>query len=283
MYKYFRYVLFIILFLSVSGRAEKITIDETYFIQGDAFKITLEIDGGEVLLTRGDRSNECLVFVEYNSDRIETDVRFFENRDELLIKLDIKDLGFWKKEDRDRSWTARIEVELPIDPVIDLRTEVKAGEVDLNIGDLHIENFILKNWAGEVKVNFERPNLTKMNIFDVSVKVGEMQLLNLGNANFEEGDINGGIGEMTVDFTGTAFQRSMARVDLDVGETTIVLPREAGAKLKVSKFSFLSSVEYPNWFEKRGKYYYSDNYEETDRSIFLMISSGIGELKIRLR
>ncbi|MBN1998476.1 hypothetical protein JW935_13035 [candidate division KSB1 bacterium] len=282
MIRKFRYVFLLLLLFGVSSRAEKVTIDQLYPIKGELFKLTLKIDGGEVEVSRGNRARECFLYVEYNSERIETDVRFHENTDELLVKLDIKDLGFWKKENKDRSWTAKVKIELPTDPDIDLRTEIKAGETKLDLGDLHIQNFILKNWAGEVEVNFDRPNLTKMNIFDVSVKVGEMRLRNLGNANFEEGDINGGIGEMAVDFSGSAFKRSMARIDLDVGETTIVLPRQAGAKLKVSKFSFLSSVEYPNWFEKRGKYYYSENYENADQSIFLMISSGIGELNIRV-
>jgi hypothetical protein len=215
--------------------------------------------------------------MEYPEERCRGDVRYHDVSNSLEVEVDFEGWKFWKDDERSH---ARVIVELPYEPEIDLTAKIKAGEVDLELGDLSLRNFELVNWAGEVKVDFDRPNRVEMESFDVNLKVGESKLIGLGNARFEQGDINGGVGEMMVDFTGESIERCMARIDLDIGETRVVLPQQAGVKLRVSKF--LSQIEYPDWFEKRGRYLYSENYDDVDKSLYLMISAGIGELDIKV-
>jgi hypothetical protein len=71
-----------------------------------------------------------------------------------------------------------------------------------------------------------------------------------------------------------------AEVDLDIGETVIILPDKSGTKLSVSKFPVLSQVQMPFRMEKEGRYYYTKNYREFDQTFDLRLSSGIGELRI---
>ncbi len=279
-----KYVLFGILCLAgwATGQDNTVIHDENYRVKGDELKLDLEVDGGEVKIVRSTSGDECHVIMKYSKDKCEGDVRFDDRRGELEVKLDFENWGMFKKHGGDGPDHAEVTIELPNDPDIDLRASIKAGEIELLLGDLHLRNFELRNWAGEVTVDFDQPNRTKLNTFDVNVKVGETSLLHLGNANFEEADINGGIGEMKIDFSGKKIDRAMARVDLDIGETTIIVPEDIGTKMRVSKFLFLSEVDYPRWFEQRGKYYYSENYRENDKSLYLLISTGIGELKIRV-
>ncbi|NIA31244.1 MAG: hypothetical protein GWP06_15210 [Actinobacteria bacterium] len=256
--------------------------EETFNVRGKSFEVNLDIDGGQVEIVRGDHGHECRVSMEYTKEKCNGDVRFNKKRNRLDVELKFRNWSFWKKEHGENSFNARILVELPNNVSIDLNSRIKAGEIDLTLGGMKIRNFELKNWAGNVTVDFDEPNRIAMNEFDVDIKVGNVKLLNLGNANFEEADINGGIGEMQIDFNGNKIKRSMARIDLDVGETTIDIPDQIGVKIKVSKFSFLSNVDYPHWFNRRGKYYYSKNYDESDKSLYLVISQGIGQLKIRV-
>ena len=172
-------------------------------------------------------------------------------------------------------------VSLPTEVAIDFFAKIKAGEIDFELGGLKIVDFTLHNWAGEVQVSFDEPNRAEMEVLEVDAKVGEVTLSKLGNAHFKEAEINGGIGELQVDFTGDKLRRSTARVDLDIGETTVVLPRDLGVKMAISKFLFLSQVSVPSGFYRSGRYYYSDNYEQAPEGLFLKITSGIGELRMK--
>jgi hypothetical protein len=279
--------LIICLFIGVQGlysgeRADIVTFDEKFNISDEEFKLSMNIDAGDVRVLRNDESNVCHVLIEYNKERCDLDVRFNEKRNELEVGIDIDDISFLHKENHDDNWKVDVTIELPYKPPISLDADIKAGEMRFDIGDIHLHNFELSNWAGEVKVDFDKPNCMEMDIFDVNVHVGETRLLNLCNAHLSEAIINGGIGEMTIDFNGKLTTRTMARIDLDIGETTLILPQDMGVKMKVTKFLFLSEMEYPTWFEKRGRYFYSENYKDNENSLYLDISTGIGELNIHL-
>ena len=258
------------------------TIDEKYAVSDQEFKIRMNIDGGEIHVSRNDQSNECHVRLEYNPEHGTADVRFYEKRNELEIDLDFDDIKFWKNDHHDDSWNSEVWVELPYKSPITMETDIKAGESKFTLGDISLRDFEFNIWAGEVTIDFDKPNRIEMDVFDVSVHIGETELLNLGNANLSEAVINGGIGELRIDFRGESQRRAMARVDLDIGETTIILPEQLGVKMKVSKFLFLSDIQYPDWFERKGRYFYSENYQENEKSLYLDISTGIGELKVRI-
>lgn len=281
--KYFFVFFWLIALLGLAiGQRDMDVFEETYSVKGDEFQLDLDIDGGKVKLDKNDSGDECHVYVEYHRKKCDCDVHFNEHRNRLEVTLDhdwsIKN----DKRKRDSDY-AYVSIELPYEPKITLDAKIKAGEVDFELGGIHLQDCELRNWAGEITLNFDEPNRTKLLNFDVNVKVGELSMYNLGNANFQEADINGGIGEMTLDFRGETIDYTTAYIDLDIGETTIIVPEEIGVKMKVSKFLFLSNVDYPNWFDRRGKYYYSENYNENEKNLYLVISTGIGELKIRVK
>ena len=103
----------------------------------------------------------------------------------------------------------------------------------------------------------------------------------LGNAHCADVNINSGIGELTVDFCGQFADETLADIDLDLGETTIILPEATPIKMRVSHATFFSSVDYPNQFRKEGRYFYSKEYQKEHNALDLRISSGIGELNFR--
>ena len=263
--------------ISPQGQSQTDSIEETFVIRNDEFSIDLEMDGGTITVVPSNDRRECRVLVSYPKNKTDVDVRYNQNRGQLDISVDSDN---WDFSDGDNAPT--VILELPFGPELSFAAHLKAGEADFEIGDLNIVDFQLRHWAGETKVNFQEPNRMTMRTFDVNVKVGEVELLNLGNALFEEADINSGIGELTVDFKGEHLERSTVRIDLDIGETSLLLPEFMGAKLRVSKFLFLSDIDYPNWFEKQGNYYYSENYDEAKKSLYLIISTGIGELDIKI-
>ena len=240
------------------------------------FHFRLEVDAGEVRLSRGQSEDQVTVHLVYTKKQFRHAFRFNEQENRLDIRFD-KD--GWFSHDGD-GMTAELEIELPRDATIRADCRIKAGEVEMQLGGLRLADFSMSVMAGEVNVDFDEPNRVEMTKLKLNTRIGESNFRRLGNARFRDADINGGIGEMTIDFGGAILPTAMAEVDLDIGETVIVLPQDAGAKLSVSKFLFLAHIEMPFDFRKDGRYYYTDNYDKAGQGFELRISSGIGELRI---
>ncbi|MFQ5864440.1 MAG: LiaF domain-containing protein [bacterium] len=263
------------LLLAQDGEVEQ--FEERYNIpSGKVFHVKVDIDAAEVKITRCPREHEAWITIHYTEDEFRVYADFNEKRSRLEVEFDKKG---WMDSDND-DLEAIFVLELPFGVDIDLEVKTKAGEVELDLGGLAIVDFDLKTWAGEVLVEFSEPNKTEMNYLEINTKVGETELLKLGNARFRHADINGGIGEMTIDFAGKLLTKVQASVDVDIGETHIILPEDLGVKLSVSEFLFLSNINLPNRFRKSGRYYYSENYDDAKNQFTLKVSPGLGELSI---
>ncbi|HOY44408.1 MAG TPA: LiaF-related protein [bacterium] len=266
--------------LTAGAEAEIVSMEKKYRIRGD-MELDMRVDGGKVEILRSE-DNDCHILIEYDRERCRADVNLDEDTDVLELFVDHDNWAMTKKSVDDKSKYARIRISLPPKADLALNLEMKAGELDVKVGDLHIKSFELRSYAGKTSIDFDQPNRCEMKTFDVDFKVGEVKLYNLGNANFAEADINSSVGSMLIDFNGEKIEQAMARIDLEIGESTIVVPEKIGVKIKVSKFLFLSNVDYPNWFTQEGSYYYSRNYNKKKESLYLVVSTGIGELKIRV-
>jgi hypothetical protein len=263
---------------SYSPKTEK--LDNKFQVRTDRdFRLRLDVDAGEVRMSRGLTEDEVIVRMLYSRREFHHAFRFNEQDNFLEIRFDKEG---WFEYDSNKM-VAEIEVELPRDATLRCDNRIKAGEVNMQLGGLRLADFALKVMAGEVNVDFDEANRIEMEALELNTKIGQSNFRHLGNARFRDAEINGGIGEMTIDFSGAMLADAVARVDLDIGETVIILPQEAGAKLSVSKFLFLSHIDLPFEMRKEGRYYYTENYDRADRVFQLRVSSGIGELRVERR
>lgn len=250
-------------------------LNKAFQIHGKQITVELRIDGGELHVSRSEEPRTCLVDIAYNPDRCDAKVWYDEEKSVLRMEIDHESLI--RREHND---IAKVYLELPPEPVTSLDALIKAGETEFTLGDLSLNNFRLKSTAGEATVDFNLPNRFPMEKLDIHCSVGETTLRNLGNARFRQAVINSGIGELSVDFRGKDFRPGTAKIDLDLGETSITIPREMATRMRVSKAGFLTDFEYSDWFVKRDGDYYSRNYSKDRGSLDLLISSGIGALSI---
>ena len=246
---------------------------------GRTAEIKIDVDAGHVIVEKSGEKNYVEVSMRYVDDMFREDVNFNENRNRLQVKLDAR---HWHSDFDDED--AKVHILLPegVDLVLD--TRVKAGEIEMILGGLRIKEFSFVNWAGDVEIRFDEPNLIPMETMDLSLKVGESRLIGLGNARFDFADINGGIGSMHVDFSGETLQAARAKIDQDIGETVLVFPGDLGVKMRIGgTFSFLSSKDVDGAFNKRGDYYFTDTYDDAHRKIQVKVTPGLGELRVDMR
>ncbi|MBN2030817.1 hypothetical protein JW824_11290 [bacterium] len=245
-------------------------------------EVILDIDAGEVIVEKGSEPYTGTVIMRYTDREFRERVDVHENRNRVEITLERKN---WFKivhrpPEEGGSW-AEVQVLLPYGVDILLDSRIKAGEVKMVMDGIRLRELSMNHWVGELEVLFNEPNPIIMDLLDITAKVGETRLIHLGNARFNRADINGGIGEIQVDFTGDLQPESQARVDLDIGEASIIVPQNMGIGLNIGGgFSFLSEKNLDRSFEKRGQTYYSDDYEESEDRFYLRITPGLGELNV---
>jgi len=261
------------------------TADEQFPFQVKGAKpleVLMNVDAGELIVEKGTEAASGVVNVKYFKDEYRAKVSFEEKENRLRIRLDKDDWTDIKhNENDDEGHWARVHVVLPhgVDVLFDAR--LKAGECVMNVGGLRFREFVLSTWAGKTEVRFDEPNAIPMDDLEINAKVGETRLLKLGNARFKEASVNGGIGEMNVDFSGELEKDCRAKVDLDIGEATVRLPKAVGIRLHIGgSMGFLSHKSIDESFTKRGRYYYTDDYEDNARKVYVLVTPGLGELNI---
>ncbi len=269
------------LFTTASLNASELQrFEKKYQIKTDeTLAVYLEVDAGSLTIGKNDHASEIHVTGEINEKDDKLEIGYDKKYDEFSLTLDRKG---WFKSTKDRE-SSRLDVELPANVEIMLEIKVKAGESHFELGGMMLKKIMLRNFAGELRIDFGEPNKVEMNLLDINLKIGESRLRHLANARFHTAKINSGIGELHMDFLGEALESSTAEIDLDIGETIVELPGDLGIKLSSTKFGFLSDSKLDDQFERKGRYYYSKNYDSAKKTMYVKISTGIGGLVVHFR
>lgn len=264
--------------MSADPRSEK--LDENYKVRLDTpFLVEIRMDAGRLAVQKNQTADYATVNLRYNDRRDEIDVEYNDRRNELSLIIDRRT---WLHSDG-HDGEPRLQLLLPTGAIIRLDASIKAGEIEFTLDSLNIDEFGLRSLAGEVTVDFAAPNRTELKMMDIDLTVGQARLRHLGNARFREARINGGIGELEIDFSGSGLSSASADIDLDIGETHITLPVDMGVRLDSATFGFLTQSRLDFKFDKKGRFYLSENYNDAQRKMDLSIHAGIGELTVRYR
>jgi len=255
-------------------------IEKTFVIRAnEPLMFYIDADAGEITVSKNDTLDVIAISADVNEDVDRLEMGLDERQNEFSVSLERKK---WLKS-MDNEGSSELEIKLPTNATLQLTGAIKAGRIEFDLGGLKLKNIELRNMAGEVIVDFPDPNPIEMESLDINVKVGETTLRRLGNARFHDANINGGIGELHIDLTGEILTNSEVDIDLDIGATTVFLPTNSGIRLKNSTLGFLTDTNLDTEFHKKGRYYFSNNYDTAGRIMYLSISSGLGELKVKFR
>jgi hypothetical protein len=266
--------------LAGEGEGRKVKDEKSFPIKAtEPLTVEIEVTAGEMSLEKGSEPGVATAILEYTEGDFRPKIDFNEKKNRLLVRLGARNWHHMNKGD-DKN-VARVTVRLPSNADIFLDYRLKAGETNMDLGGLRLKEVDLSVWAGQLDVDFSSPNLIPMDYLGINTKVGEAQLHNLGNARYKEAFINGGIGELVADFSGSVEPDSKAGIDLDIGEATVVLPDTAGVRMEIGgMLSFMSSKQISGSFFKRGRYYYSEDYDEKKSKCTFHITPGLGQLRI---
>ncbi|MCK4664156.1 MAG: hypothetical protein KAT68_14910 [Bacteroidales bacterium] len=148
-------------------------------------------------------------------------------------------------------WDIHLSNKVPMD----LSLKFGAGDGDLYLGNLLLENLDIKLGAGSVLVDLKN-----------SRKLSELNL-------------KMGVGETTIDLSGDISTDLDASIEGGIGQFTLILPKNIGTKVSVKRG--IAKIEADD-FIKKGNTYKNDVYGDTEVTLNIHIRAGIGNVDLKL-
>ena len=237
-------------------------------------KASLDVNVGQIEVEPGSTDTSFELDMHYNELAFEPQVEF--NREAGIARLSIELEGGGKsfRGLGDNTLFLKLRPDVPLE----LETNTGIGECNINLTGMKVQSVELQSGVGETKLTMLEPNRITCENVEIASGVGELELVGLGNLAFEELEFRGGIGEATLDFSGTWDTIGEIEIEVGAGSIEILLPRDIGAEVRVSK-TFLSDFDLPR-FEKKGDTYYSDNLDRASKVIKFRINAGIGHVEL---
>ena len=210
----------------------------------------------------------------YNVETWEPTVSYQNNR--LTIRQGSGEDAWGWPDGRPRNeWALEFSPEVPL--AMDIKAGAGEGQVDLT--GLQIEQLDLDLGAGDFAVRFDEPNEADLQAFTIDTGASRLQVVGVGNASPGEMTVQGGVGDISVDLTGDWVRASDVTIIAGVGELTVRVPADVGARVQVE--GGLSNVEATGLDQSAGAYV-NDAYGETEFALEITITAGIGQVNLDL-
>ncbi len=123
----------------------------------------------------------------------------------------------------------RLRLAIPSDRPVSLTGKVALGESLLALGGLTLDRLDLALGAGEHRVTFGEPTKQPLSLLRLDASMGELTLLDAGNASPRRLDIHQGMGDLMVDLSGGWRNDADVELRLGMGDTRVLLPRSEEA------------------------------------------------------
>ncbi len=170
-----------------------------------------------------------------------------------------------------------LDLALTPDVPLTLRIRMGAAQADAEFGGLAISNLRFQTGASQSEVRFSRPNPVACDELRFEVGAADFHAIGLGNANCRRMSFDGGVGAVTLDFSGDWRNSADATVHVAIGSVKLMLPRDVGVAITLDRF--LASFDRAG-FTKRGDVYYSDNFATAQRRLNLRVEAAFGGIDV---
>ncbi len=210
--------------------------------------------------------------IEYDED-VFRPIAEYQDRS---LQIGTESLGrhFWFRGDRG---AGKMELALSRDVAMDLNMDFGAVRADIDLGGIRLTRLEINTGASQTLIDISEPNRETMSRASMDVGAAEFTVLNLGNLNAEVIEIDAGIGEIDLDFSGDWRQDTRVSIDMGIGSLVLRFPRGLGVRLV--KNTFLTSLD-SEGLVKRGDAYYSLDYDDAEYQITVDVDAAFGSIRV---
>lgn len=246
-------------------------------------RANIEAAFGTVVITRGDRDK--ILVAEFREEKLEKyspQISYNVRGDRGNLKIETKESsGWWSgKGGKDgREWTLKFTDAIPID----FKIEFGAGEADIDLTGLQVQNLSISSGASSAELRCDEPNPISAERVDIESGVSKFDAKNLCNLNFEKLTFSGGVGAYRLDFGGKLRQSGKVKVEVGLGSVTIYLPKETPARVEFEDHWFAGFDLDEGFHRVKKGVYETDNYKNADARLTIVLEAGLGSVKVRQR
>jgi hypothetical protein len=195
------------------------------------------------------------------------------------LSLGLKSLSVGSHFNGDEHQPQTMTVSVSPDVPARLTLQLVAGESHLELGGLNLTRADIKTGASDSHVAFSTPTTGKCESLSFHVGAAQFTGEHLGNARCRDIELLGGVGDLTMDFTGDWGTTAAVNgnIKVGVGSLKLELPKDIGVQIDVNRV--LSSFD-PEGFLKNGNSYFSRNWKSAAKRLHLDLTTALGSIEV---
>ena len=209
--------------------------------------------------------------LRYDPDLFEPEVRYRPER--LVVRI----AGEGSFEAR-RGESGSLDLALGRDVPLALDLTFGAGQGDVELGGLPIRRAEISTGASSTRIRFSSPNPERASNLSIKGGAAELRVIGLGNANAERIEIGGGVGDITLDFTGEWARPGEIDVDVGLAQLNLVLPSNLG--VRIDRESLLASIDADRMVKREGGFV-SENWDSSSQRLTIRLDAAFASVDVR--
>lgn len=239
--------------------------------------VTVNYVAGEFRLSAAPQGTLYRMDLRYDEDRF-TPLREYDAAGARLL-LGVRGRGghVGLADHRKGDPVPTLDIQLAPDIPLVLNLDLGAVRSQVDLGGLALRSVRYRTGASETTLRFSRPNTVPCSELRLEAGAAAFHAWSLGNANCRSVHFEGGVGDVTLDFSGMWQGVVDADLNVAIGTLTLMLPRDAGVAVHLSRL--LASFD-QSGLQKRGDTYYTAGYESAHRRLVLDVSAAFGGINV---
>lgn len=176
--------------------------------------------------------------------------------------------------------TTHNEWELEFTPQVPLAMDINmgAGKGELDLTGLQLEKLQVNSGTGDFDMRFDEANKAVLETFTLKSGASRVEVSGIGNASPRRMSVQGGVGEITLNFTGEWADSAEIDITAGVGSITLCLPDNVGIKVEVEG---LSDINATGFHLRDDRYYVNNAFGETEIELHINITAGVSNINLR--
>ncbi len=263
--------------MTQAASRERVT-EKVEIKSADEVVLQCDLGAGEFSISPGDMAEAAIINITYNPRRIEYYVDSEEKRGKCYIELESEHRSHSHMDSDDNIWdivlSTRYETSIEMD--------IGACEAEIDLGGIPLKELTIDVGAASAVFEFSAPNPIRLEEIDIDAGASSIEIIRLGNANFEYFNFDGGAGSFDLDLRGKYEGESEVSIDIGLGSADITLPEDVPVRIETDGGNWLSSIDIHSRDidEVDEDVYESPDFENAKTRIVIEISVGIGSVDI---
>lgn len=235
----------------------------------EQLRVNLEYGAGTLGLKSGSRGTLYRTNLRYDANAFTPNVNFANDR--LRIGMTGSSRGTRNVR------TGELNVELSPDVPLELDLSFGAADANLDLGGLRVRSLQIQTGASRTTLRVPQLNRERCRSVDLQLGAARFEAIGLGNLNAERLSVQGGVGEIVLDFTGEWPANMHAKIEMGLGSLTLRVPNGLG--VHVARSGVLASFDSQGLI-KRGQDYYSEGWDRAARRLSLDLNAALGSIRV---